>query len=108
MRQCDSLDVLRDRLREFARQRDWERYHTPKNLSAALVAEAGELVAVLQWAHAEADLTPYLEELTDEVADVLIYLVRFCDVAGIDLVDAASKKVERNGLRFPTTGPAGA
>jgi dCTP diphosphatase len=99
----DSLDGLSGRLRSFACERDWERYHTPKNLSAAIAAEAGELVAVLQWARADADLTPYLAELSDEVADVLIYLVRFCDVAGIDLLEAANSKIEKNALRFPAT-----
>jgi NTP pyrophosphatase (non-canonical NTP hydrolase) len=106
MSQRDSLDTLRDRLRDFARERDWERYHTPKNLSAALAGEAGELVAVLQWARDEADLTPYLDDLTDEAADVLIYLVRFCDVAGIDLIDAAGRKIEKNAFRFPRADPA--
>jgi NTP pyrophosphatase (non-canonical NTP hydrolase) len=95
---------LQRRVREFARARDWERFHTPKNLAMALVAEAGELVEQFQW------LTPdesvLLSEdrrlaVEDEVADVLIYLVRLADVLGIDILSAASAKVERNEQRFP-------
>jgi dCTP diphosphatase len=97
----DSLERLRDRLRVFAHERDWEQHHTPKNLTAAIAGEAGELVAVLQWARTDADLADYLTELEDETADILIYLVRFCDVVGIDLLRATNEKIERNAIRFP-------
>jgi dCTP diphosphatase len=89
------------RLRVFAQDRDWERHHSAKNLTAAIAGEAGELVTVLQWAAADEDLSRYLTKLEDEVADILIYLVRLCDVAGIDLLRAASEKVERNAIRYP-------
>jgi len=109
MSEADSLDQLRDRLREFARQRNWERYHTPKNLTTALAGEAGELAAVLQWATPEESIDPYRAELEEEIGDVLIYLVRLCDVAGIDPVVAANAKVDRNAERFPgrELGPRG-
>ncbi|MGD1055784.1 MAG: nucleotide pyrophosphohydrolase [Solirubrobacteraceae bacterium] len=101
MTESDSLDALRARLRVFARERSWERFHTPKNLTAAIAGEAGELVAVLQWATADEDLAEYMGGLEEEVADILIYLVRLCDVAGIDPIDAANAKMDRNTRRFP-------
>lgn len=66
----DSLDQLRDQLRRFARERSWERYHTPKNLTTALAGEAGELAAVLQWATPEESIEPHRPELEEEVGDV--------------------------------------
>lgn len=96
---------LTDRLRAFTAARDWERHHTPKNLLLALSGEFGELCAELQW-H-PTDVPPrdwdaaLRERVTDEVADVLIYLVRFADVCSIDPVTAAEQKIERNETRFP-------
>jgi NTP pyrophosphatase (non-canonical NTP hydrolase) len=106
MSTANSLGELRERLRVFAADRGWERYHTPKNLTAAIAGEAGELAAVLQWAGPEEDLAGYMDELEDEIADVLIYLVRLCDVAGIDPIAAASRKVDRNAERFPVADRA--
>jgi NTP pyrophosphatase (non-canonical NTP hydrolase) len=105
MTRTDSLDQLRDRLRQFADERSWERYHTPKNLTAAIAGEAGELAAVLQWATPEEPIEPYRDELEDEIADVLIYLVRLCDVAGIDPIMSANDKIARNAARFPAGDP---
>src|SRR5438552_1231592 len=100
------MDPLRRRLRAFARERDWEQFHHAKNLSMALAAEAGELLELFQWMSDEQsrDASSDLELMTrarDEVADVLIYLVRLADVLGIDLAEAADSKVERNALRYP-------
>jgi NTP pyrophosphatase (non-canonical NTP hydrolase) len=84
--------------------RDWERFHTPKNLSMALVAEAGELVEQFQWLTADECMSLSDEQraaVADEVADVLIYLVRLADVLEIDLLGAADAKIERNERRFP-------
>jgi dCTP diphosphatase len=105
MTRTDSLDQLRARLRQFADERAWGRYHTAKNLTAAIAGEAGELAAVLQWAAPEEPLRPYRDQLEDEIADVLIYLVRLCDVAAIDPVAAANDKVDRNAERFPAGDP---
>ncbi|MEV5543613.1 nucleotide pyrophosphohydrolase [Saccharopolyspora shandongensis] len=104
----DSVEGLRSRLRAFAAARDWEQYHTPKNLAMALNGEAGELIAELQWLddnEAEAALAEgrLKERLADEAADVLLYLVRLTDVCGIDLIEAADAKIERNETRFPPT-----
>jgi NTP pyrophosphatase (non-canonical NTP hydrolase) len=99
----DSPDVaqLKRRLREFAHDRSWERFHTAKNLTTAVAGEAGELAGVLQWATAEESVGPFMERLEDEVADVLIYLVRLCDVLDIEPIQAAYAKIERNERRFP-------
>jgi NTP pyrophosphatase (non-canonical NTP hydrolase) len=100
------FEELRDRLREFAAARDWERFHTPRNLALALCGEAGELAAELQWVPDEGVAEHLLDpsafaHLADEVADVMIYLVRFADVSGIDILSAVSAKIERNETRFP-------
>ncbi|MFD0920158.1 nucleotide pyrophosphohydrolase [Saccharopolyspora rosea] len=102
------VEGLRSRLRDFAAARDWEQYHTPKNLAMALSGETGELIAELQWfrdGEIERALAegPLKERLADEAADVLLYLVRLTDVCGIDLVEAAHAKIDRNETRFPPT-----
>ena len=100
-----SLFELRDELRDFVRRRSWEQYHTPKNLTTAIAGEGGELAAVLQWATPENDISPYLQDLEDEIADVLIYLVRLADVLGVDLIEVAREKIARNEIRYPANGP---
>ncbi|MEV0255003.1 nucleotide pyrophosphohydrolase [Streptomyces sp. NPDC050732] len=102
--------VLQRRLAEFAAARDWERYHTPKNLAAALSVEASELVEIFQWltpeesarVMADPDRAP---RVADEVADVLAYLLQFCEVLGIDVLAALAAKIERNERRFPVPAP---
>jgi NTP pyrophosphatase (non-canonical NTP hydrolase) len=100
---------LQRRLAEFAAARDWGKYHTPKNLAAALSVEAAELVEIFQW------LTPEesgrvmshpesAHRVEDEVADVFSYLLQFCEVLGVDVLAALAAKIERNEKRFPTTG----
>jgi NTP pyrophosphatase (non-canonical NTP hydrolase) len=98
---ADRINLLQQRLREFARVRDWEKFHTPKNLTIAVAAEAGELAAVLQWTDPTDDLEHAMPQLTDEIADVFIYLLRLADVMGVDLAAAAEEKIERNEQRFP-------
>lgn len=99
-----TVEELAAELRAFAADRQWEQFHTPKNLAMALAGEAGEVLAELQW------LTPQeCESLTEEqrealaleLADVMIYLCRLADVTGIDLVDAARRKMRINAGRFP-------
>lgn len=93
---------------DFARARDWVRFHTPKNLAMALAGEAGELLAEFQWLTPEESARatvpgPLRDRVSDEVADVAIYLMRLADVLGIDLRDAVLAKLERNKDRFPVT-----
>jgi dCTP diphosphatase len=100
----NSIETLRDRLREFARERDWDQFHTPKNLSMALIAEAAELVEHFQWVDGEKShlleerVRPSVEE---EIADILIYLVRIADKLDIDLYSAAERKIAINGRKYP-------
>jgi NTP pyrophosphatase (non-canonical NTP hydrolase) len=104
----DGLDVagLQRRLAEFAAARDWQPYHTPKNLAVALSVEAAELVEIFQWLTPEQSARVMEEEDTahrvrDEAADVLAYLLQFCEVLGIDVLRALSDKIDRNERRFP-------
>jgi len=98
------LEDLTQRLREFAAARDWDRFHTPKNLAMALVAEAGELAAEFQWlteAQSAAPDADQMARIRAESADVLLYLIRLADKLGVDLVAAAHAKIEDNGRRYP-------
>lgn len=98
------LDDLKQRLREFAAARDWERFHTPKNLAMALVAEAAEVVEHFQWltaAESQALDAGRRAEVGLELADVLLYLVMLADRLGVDLGEAASRKIGLNEKRFP-------
>jgi NTP pyrophosphatase (non-canonical NTP hydrolase) len=99
-----SLEALRDRLREFAKERDWDQYHTPKNLSMALIAEAAELIEHFQWV--EGAQSHILEGKTrlaveEELADIMIYLVRISDKLEIDLYDAVGRKIAINEKKYP-------
>lgn len=98
------LVSLRDALREFAAARDWRQYHTPKNLSMAMIVEAAELVEHFQWATPEESMNlppERLAEVRDEVADTLIYLVELADALGIDPIAAARDKIAKNAVKYP-------
>jgi NTP pyrophosphatase (non-canonical NTP hydrolase) len=102
----DGFNDLQQRLRVFAAERDWEQYHTPKNLAMALAAEVGELLDQFQWLTPEESLSitddpDALRPVRDEIADVVIYLARLADILGIDILQAANEKVDRNADRFP-------
>lgn len=100
----DSLDTLRLRIREFALARAWERYHTPKNLVMALSVEASELLEPFQWLTAEQSHqlnTEQHEAVRQEIADVLIYLIRLADVLDINLLEAAADKLAINARKYP-------
>ncbi|TXH76147.1 nucleotide pyrophosphohydrolase [Thiobacillus sp.] len=103
-REIDSLDTLRQHIRDFALARAWERYHTPKNLAMALSVEAAELLEPFQWLTAEqsGQLSPEQHEaVRQEIADVLIYLTRLADLLDIDLLDAAADKLAINARKYP-------
>ncbi|MFB7254377.1 nucleotide pyrophosphohydrolase [Streptomyces nojiriensis] len=105
----ERLDRLQRRLAQFAAARGWEPYHTPKNLAVALSVEASELVEIFQWLTPEQsakimEKPESAHRVADEVADVLAYLLQFCGVLGVDVLDALAAKIERNELRFPVRG----
>lgn len=101
----DELLRLTERLLEFRRQRDWERFHKPKDVALSLCLEAAELLEHFQWKTDE-EIKAYLqsdalEAVKEEIADIAIYLLLFCNDAKIDLIDAISKKIEKNEARYP-------
>jgi len=102
----DPIAELQVKLRNFAHARDWEQFHTPKNLAMALSGEVGELVEIFQWLTPE-EAREVMDgqrstDVEDELADVFIYLLRMADVLGVDLTQAAHAKIDRNELRYPT------
>lgn len=99
-----TLEQLRENLRQFAAERDWDQFHSPKNLSMALIAEVAELVEHFQWVSEEQsrNLSPEkLAEIELELADVQIYLVRLADKLHLDLMVAVDKKLELNAKKYP-------
>jgi dCTP diphosphatase len=98
------LTQLREALREFAAERDWDQFHSPKNLASALSVEAAELLEVFQWLTDAESRQPSPEQLArarDEMADVLNYLVRLADKLDVNLLDAAREKLAKNALKYP-------
>ena len=98
------LDNLRDRVRKFAEARDWDQFHSPKNLSMALSAEVAEIVEHFQWLTEEQSKSlpqNKLDEVETELADTLIYLIRLADKLDIDLLAAAQSKIEVNEQKYP-------
>lgn len=102
---CSSnLNDLKQRLRDFAEARDWEQFHSPKNLSMALSVEASEIVEYFQWLTEEQSKNlpkDKLAEVETELADTFIYLIRLADKLGIDLFKAAENKIELNERKYP-------
>lgn len=98
------LERLRERLRDFASAREWEQFHSPKNLAMALTVEAAELAEVFQWLTEAQSRDPgpaARAAAAEEIADVLLYLIRLSDVLGIDLHAAAERKLAVNEGRYP-------
>jgi dCTP diphosphatase len=99
-----NLTELKHRLRQFADERDWDQFHSPKNLSMALIAEAAELVEHFQWLTEEESSQlngDKLEEVRQELADIQIYLVRIADKLNVDLLEAVEEKIKINEEKYP-------
>jgi NTP pyrophosphatase (non-canonical NTP hydrolase) len=102
--QSDSLEQLRRQLAEFADKRDWQQFHSPKNLCMALIAETAELVEIFQWVTEEQSWQLNADKKRDvslELADILIYLIRTADQLDIDLIASARNKIKINEQRYP-------
>ena len=100
----NELDDLRDRLREFSRARDWDQFHSPKNLAIALAGEAAEVLEVFKWLTEEQSRSLDAKAhaaVTEEIGDVLLYLVRLADKLGIDPLAAARGKLAENERKYP-------
>ncbi|WP_433248688.1 nucleotide pyrophosphohydrolase [Actinomadura nitritigenes] len=100
-----SIDDLTKRLRAFAAEREWARFHTPKNLAMALAGEAGELLAELQWLTPEESSRVMDDQdagarVRAELSDVFLYTIQLADSLGIDLLQAARDKIEENERRY--------
>jgi len=98
------MDQLIEKIRSFNRERDWEQYHTPKNLAMALVVEAGELVEHFQWLTPEQSRNlddKTLVKVRQEIGDVLLYLLNLADQLDIDPIKAATEKLAHNAEKYP-------
>lgn len=107
-----TIAQLRTRLAEFVRERDWEQFHAPKNLSMALAAEAGELMEHFLWATPEesgarARDAAHRAKIAEELADVVIYALEFANATGIDVTSAVAAKIEANGRKYPVAKARG-
>ena len=103
------IETLAARLKQFADARDWEKFHTPKNLAIALSVEVSELAEIFQWLTPEESAgvmnssNSAAAAVRDELADVMIYLTRIASILGVDLIKEANAKIDRNEVRFPPT-----
>lgn len=91
-------------MRQFAEERDWDQFHSPKNLAMALSVEVAEILEHFQWLTQEQSSNlpeEKLEKIEQEIADILIYLVRLADKLDIDLIKAANKKINVNARKYP-------
>ena len=101
---------MQARIREFVAERDWERFHTPKNVAAALSVEAAELLEIFTWlTPEESSALPAREREhpAEEIADVLVYNLRLADLLGVDIGEAVDAKLRVNALRYPAEAVRG-
>lgn len=90
-------DELIERIKKFNKERDWEQFHSPENLAKSISIEAGELLECFQWEPKKYNL----EEVNDEIADIYIYLLDLANKLGVDLIDIANKKMNKNEEKYP-------
>ncbi len=100
------MEKIKFKLREFAKERDWDQFHSPKNLSMALSSEVGELLDLLQWKsekNSEVDKLSEkeLDHIREELADIFLYLIRIADKLDVNLIEVAEKKIIKNGIKYP-------
>lgn len=105
------VDLLK-KIQEFSDDRDWSQFHTPKNLVLAATGELGELAELLQWKN-DQEVTEFLlskhgkERISEEVADIAIYLIRLCQMTNIDFLDAIQNKIKINEIKYPVNTSKG-
>jgi dCTP diphosphatase len=96
-----NIKEIQDKLAKFAKERDWDQFHSPKNLVMALTSEVGELNELFQWLSEKESENLDNDEVKQEIADIFIYLLRLCDKLGIDIEEAAKEKIEINAKKYP-------
>ncbi len=100
----NELEAIKIRLQEFAKERDWDQFHSPKNFSMALIVECAELVEHFQWLTDEQSKrlpADTLDEVSLEMADIMIYLIRLADKLDVDLLDSVNRKIKLNAEKYP-------
>ena len=95
------IKEIQDKLAKFAEERDWDQFHSPKNLAMALTSEVGELNELFQWLTEEQSNNVDNDEIRQEIADIFIYLLRLSDKLDIDIEEAVREKIEINAKRYP-------
>ena len=95
------IKEIQDKLAKFAEERDWDQFHSPKNLVMALTSEVGELNDLFQWLTEEQSKNSDTDEIRQELADIFIYLLRLADKLDIDIEDAVREKIEINAKKYP-------
>jgi NTP pyrophosphatase (non-canonical NTP hydrolase) len=106
----DGIRELSQALARFARRRDWEQFHSPKNLAMGLTIEAAEVAEIFQWLTEEQSKrlpAARKEHLGEELADVFMYLLKLADAHGIDLIEASRRKLAKNGKKYPVAKAKG-
>lgn len=98
-----NINELKDMVRCFTKERNWEKYHTPKNIAISVTLEAAELLEHFQWSPpAETELGPQkLQEIADELSDVMAYLISLANVLDIDIASSMAKKMQKNRQKYP-------
>ena len=95
------IKEIQDKLAKFAEERDWDQFHSPKNLAMALTSEVGELNELFQWLTEEQSQNVDKDEIRQEIADIFIYLLRLSDKLDIDIAEAVREKIEINAKKYP-------
>jgi dCTP diphosphatase len=104
MKEVLDLGKLKDKLIKFAKEREWEQFHSPKNLAMALSVESSELVEIFQWLTEEQSKRlpeDKMKDVRDEIADIFVYIVRMCTILDIDINDAVESKMKHNAEKYP-------
>jgi dCTP diphosphatase len=96
-----TVQALQDQIRAFVDERDWSRFHAPRNLAAAISVEAAELLDIFKWSSGRESVGKHVAQIRDEVADVMIYCLSLCNQVGIDAADAIQAKVAKNAEKYP-------
>lgn len=100
-----NLDIIKEKLKQFSKERDWDQYHSPKNLAMALSVEVAELVEIFQWSNdggiKEVENEQTRKEIEEEIADIFNYLIKFVDLMDLDLEKISLEKIQKNDEKYP-------